>query len=53
VGTYISFEAEALKDGTWYGSDYWIEPWLPLNSHRNVFYISGNAVDRLKFNQSH
>lgn len=52
-GTYISFDAEALKDGTWYGAEYWTEPWLPLNTDRKIFYISGNAVDRLKFNQSH
>ena len=53
TGTYVSFDVEAIKDGTRYGNDYWTEPWLPLNIGRKVFYISGNAVDRLKFNQSH
>jgi hypothetical protein len=53
VGTFISFDAEAVKNGKRYGTEYWTEPWLPLNTGRKIFYISGNAVERLKFNQSH
>lgn len=53
TGTYISFDVEAYKNGNVYGNDRWVESWLPLNTDREIFYISGNVLDRLKFNQSH
>ncbi len=51
--SFIWFDVTALKDGVSYGNQYWIDVWQSGNNSRSVFYVEGNVLNDLKFNQSH
>jgi len=52
-GSYISFHVRALKNGKEYGDEIWIDQWTSGNEDHKVFYIMGDVLQSLKFNQSH
>ncbi len=51
--SFICFDVLATKNGKQYGNSYWKDTWQMGNTSNAVFYILGNALKDLKYNQNH
>lgn len=52
-GSFVCFDVLATKNGKQYGNSCWKDTWQMGNTSNAVFYILGNALKDLKYNQSH
>jgi hypothetical protein len=51
--TLVGFDVELRKGGVTYGNEKWTDSWPTGNTNHSVFYIDGQAISDIEFNQSH
>jgi hypothetical protein len=51
--SYIRFAISIRKGASVYGNEKWYDPWAAANPSRYIFYIKGNVMEDIQFNQSH